>query len=125
MNENDLSKLVIGAAIDVHRELGPGLLESTYEDCLAYELKLRAIPFERQKPVDITYKDLRINNGFKVDLFVSELVVVELKSVERLAEVHDAQVLTYLRFTNTKLGLLLNFNVRFMRQGVRRLVLNL
>ena len=125
MNENDFSNVIIGAAIDVHRELGPGLLESTYEDCLAHELKLREVPFERQMPIDVTYKDLRINNGFKVDLLVGGLVVVELKSVERLVDVHDAQVLTYLRFTHTKLGLLLNFNVKYMRQGVRRLVLNL
>jgi len=125
MDENEISKLVIGAAIDVHRELGPGLLEATYEDCLAYEFDLRQIPYERQKRVPVVYKGKAFPDGLRVDLLAAGLVVVELKSVEALNEVHDAQVLTYLKFTGCKLGLLLNFNVRYLRQGIRRLVLNL
>jgi GxxExxY protein len=125
MDENEVSKLVIGAAIEVHRELGPGLLESTYEDCLAYELDLRDISYERQKKVPVVYKGKTVADGLKVDLLVCGLVIVELKSVEKLTDVHDAQTLTYLKFTGCKLGLLLNFNVRYLRQGIRRLVLNL
>jgi len=125
MDEDELSNKIIGAAIDVHRGLGPGLLESAYEDCLAYEFGVHEIPYERQKSVDIVYKSLQVRNALKVDLLVAGLVVVELKSVDKLTDVHEAQVLTYLRFTGTKLGLLLNFNVRVMRLGIRRLVLNL
>lgn len=125
MNENPLSKEIIGAAIEVHRQLGPGLLESAYEGCLAYELNQRGILFERQKPVPVVYKDVRLDCGFRLDLLVGGLVVVELKAVDRLAPIHQAQMLTYLKLTGCKLGLLLNFNVLKLRDGIKRVVLNL
>lgn len=125
IDENALSKLIIGAAIEVHRQTGPGLLESAYEECLAYEFTARDIPFERQKPVPMVYKDVQLDCGFRLDFLVGDLVVVELKAVSELAPIHDAQVLTYLKLTGCKLGLLLNFNVRLMREGIKRLVLNL
>lgn len=124
LDENEISNKVIGAAIDVHRALGPRLLESAYEDCLSYELDERQIPYERQKSVDIVFKSLQVKNALKVDLLVAGLVVVELKSVDKFTDIHEAQVLTYLRFTEAKLGLLLNFNVRGLRLGIRRLALN-
>lgn len=105
--------------------MGPGLLESAYEECLAYEFAVREIPFERQKPVPVVYKGVQLDCGFRLDFLVGGLVVVELKAVNDLAPIHDAQVLTYLRLTGCKLGLLLNFNVRLMRHGIKRLVLNL
>jgi GxxExxY protein len=125
MHENELSKRVIGAAIEVHRQLGPGLLESAYEECLAYELQLRGIPFERQKALPLTYKDVRLDAGFRVDFLVDGKVVVELKATDALAPIHKAQVLTYLRLTGCKLGLLINFNVPLLKDGVKRLVLGL
>ena len=125
MDENALSKEIIGAAIEVHRQLGPGLLESAYEQCLAFELSARGIPFERETPVPVTYKDVQLDCGYRLDFLVSGLVVVELKAVDRLAPIHEAQMLTYLRLTKCKLGLLLNFNEVRMRDGIKRLVLNL
>ncbi len=125
MDEDTLSKLIIGAAIEVHRHLGPGLLESAYEECLAHEFHLRGIPFERQKPISLTYKGMHIECAYRLDFLVGGLVVVELKVVDQLTLVHDAQVLTYLRLTGCKLGLLLNFNAPRMRDGIKRFVLNL
>ncbi len=125
MDENALSKIIIGAAIEVHKQLGPGLLESAYEECLAYELTQQQIHFERQKGIPVIYKTARLDCGFRVDLLIENLVVVELKAVETLTAVHDAQVLTYLKLTGCKLGLLINFNVVRVRDGIRRLVLNL
>ncbi len=125
MNENSLSNTIIGAAIEVHKQLGPGLLESVYEECLAYELSQIQIPFERQKPISVVYKNVRLDCGFKIDLLVDKVVLVELKAIDALAPIHDAQLLTYLKLTNCKLGLLLNFNVLRLRNGIRRLVLNL
>ncbi len=122
MKENALSSEIIGAAIDVHRELGPGLLESAYEECLAYEFTLRRLPFERQKSVPVLYKGNVVDCGFRLDFLVDGLVVVELKAVDQLARIHDAQVLTYLNLAQCKLGLLLNFNVVVLRDGIRRLV---
>jgi len=123
--ENAISGAVIGAAIEVHRALGPGLLESAYEACLAYELTERDIPFERQKPIPILYKGVALDAGFRADLLVDGLVVVELKAVDALAPVHEAQVLTYLKLTGCKLGLLINFNVPVLKHGLKRLVLGL
>jgi len=123
--ENAISGAVIGAAIEVHRALGPGLLESAYEACLAYELTERDIPFERQKPIPILYKGVALDAGFRADLLVDGLVVVELKAVDALAPVHEAQVLTYLKLTGCKLGLLINFNVPILKHGLKRLVLGL
>ncbi len=125
MKENELTEQIIGAAIEVHRELGPGLLESTYETCLAHELSLRQIPFERQKPIPVRYKGLELDCGFRVDLLVDGLVIVELKAVDTFAPVHQAQLLTYLKLTGCKLGLLLNFNVRLLKQGIQRVALSL
>jgi GxxExxY protein len=123
--ENALSRLIIGAAIEVHRHTGPGLLESAYEECLAYEFAVRSIPFERQKPVPVMYKDVQLDCGFRLDFLVGGLVVVELKAVSALAPIHQAQVLTYLKLIGCRLGLLLNFNVPMLRDGIKRVALNL
>lgn len=123
--ENPLSNEIIGAAIEVHKQLGPGLLESAYEECLAHELTLRQVPFERQKPLPVIYKGTKLDVGYRLDLLVEGLIVVELKAIEKLARIHDAQMITYLKLTNCKLGLLLNFNVRLMKNGIKRIVLNL
>ncbi len=125
MDENALSNIVIGAAIEVHKQLGPGLLESAYEECLAYELTQRQIAFERQKAIPVVYKNVCLDCGFKVDLLIDKLIVVELKAIDALTSIHDAQLLTYLKLTKCKLGLLFNFNVLRLRQGIKRLVLNL
>ena len=125
MDENELSRLIIGAAIEVHREMGPGLLESAYEGCMARELALRDIPFARQKEMPVIYKGEKIDCGFRVDLLIDNKVIVELKVVDRLAPIHDAQVLTYLKLTGCKLALLMNFNVLLMKDGIKRLAKNL
>ncbi len=123
--ENPLSRAIIGAAIEVHKQLGPGLLESAYEECLAHEFSLRQIPFERQKPLPVVYKEVKLDVGYRLDFLVNNLVVVELKAVDKLAPIHEAQIITYLKLTGCKLGLLLNFNVRLMKNGIKRVVLNL
>ena len=125
MTINDLTKTIIGAAIEVHRALGPGLLESAYEECLCEELKLRGIPFERQKPLPVKYKGKQLDCGYRLDLLVANAVVLELKAVDTLAPIHDAQLLTYLRLGGWKVGLLINFNVPVLREGIRRKVLGL
>jgi GxxExxY protein len=125
MKENEISGQVIGAAIEVHRQLGPGLLESAYEECLAYEMELRHIPFERQKPLPLTYKGIHLDCGYRLDFLVGGLVVVELKAVKAFEPIHEAQILTYLRLTNCKLGLLLNFHSTLMKKGIKRIALNL
>lgn len=125
MRENQLSQQIIGAAIEVHKHLGPGLLESAYEECLAYEFLQREIPFERQKPLPVVYKEIKLEAGFRADFLVGGLVIVELKATDDLAKVHEAQVLTYLRLSGCKLGLLINFNVPLLKDGIKRLVLGL
>ena len=120
---NILTEAVIGAAIDVHRELGPGLLESAYQRALAHELGLRRIPFEQQRPCPVQYKDLVIDDAYRLNFLVDGLVVVELKAVDALLEVHDAQVLTYLKFTGCHIGLLMNFRSTTLTKGLRRLAL--
>lgn len=122
MTDNELTHQIIGAAIEVHRLLGPGLLESAYEECLCHELDLRAIPFERQKAVPVVYKEKKLDCGYRIDLLVSQRIVVELKSIDALAPIHDAILLTYLRLSNCHLGLLINFNVLVLKKGIRRLV---
>ncbi|HWQ03518.1 MAG TPA: GxxExxY protein [Candidatus Nitrosotenuis sp.] len=122
MTDNELTHAVIGAAIEVHRALGPGLLESAYEECLAKELQLRGISFERQKPLPVVYKDVKLECGYRVDLLVAGRVIVELKAVDALAPIHEAIVLTYLRMAGVRLGLLINFNVLVLRDGIRRFV---
>ncbi len=120
---NQLTERIIGAAIEVHRELGPGLLESAYQRALAHELRLRGINFEEQQLCAIRYKDLLIEDAYRLDFMVEGLVVVELKTVESLSDSHEAQVLTYLKFTGCHLGLLLNFHSTTLIKGLRRLAL--
>ena len=124
-NENPLSNKIIGAAIEVHKQLGPGLLESAYEECLAHEFELSQIPFERQEPLPVIYKGVNLDCGYRLDFLVDNSVVIELKAVERLLPIHEAQVITYLKLANCKLGLLLNFNVTLMKRGIKRIALNL
>ena len=122
---NVLTKEIIGAAIEVHRHLGPGLLESAYQQCLAKELELRAIPFRYEWPLPLDYKGLRMRCGYRVDILVANAVVVETKSIEAIAAVHEAQLLTYMRLGGWKVGLLINFNVLVLKNGIRRKVLAL
>jgi GxxExxY protein len=122
MTDHKLTHAIIGAAIEVHRALGPGLLEAVYEECLAKELTLREIPFERQKPVPLVYKDLKLECGYRLDFLVAGRIVVEIKSVEALAPVHESIMLTYLRLSGCKLGLLVNFYVPVLKDGLRRFV---
>jgi GxxExxY protein len=117
---NALSGQIIGACIEVHRHLGPGLLESAYEECLAHELTLANIEFKRQLALPVEYKGVRLDAGYRVDLAIESQVIVEIKSVEQLTPIHDAQLITYLRLTGYPLGLLINFNVRTLVTGVRR-----
>ncbi|MCX6306908.1 MAG: GxxExxY protein [Bacteroidetes bacterium] len=123
MEFDTVSKEIIGCAIEVHRMLGPGLLESAYEECLVFELLKKGMIVERQKPVPVTYKDIRLDCGYRLDLLVEHCVVVELKSVEAFSPVHEAQILTYMRFAKIKTGLLINFNVTVLKNGLRRFVL--
>jgi GxxExxY protein len=122
MTDAELTHEIIGAAIEVHRVLGPGLLESAYEECLAHDLKHRLIPFERQKALPLVYKDVKLDCGYRIDLLVDRRVVVELKAVENLAPIHDAVLLTYLRLSGCSIGLLINFHTVVLRDGIRRLV---
>jgi GxxExxY protein len=117
-----LSNEVIGAAIELHRCLGPGLLESAYEACLCHELRLRGLPFERQVPLPVVYKGLEIDAAYRLDVKVEGLVVLELKAVEKLEPIHQAQLTTYLRLADLWLGLLLNFNVVVLKNGIKRIV---
>ena len=118
----DSTERVIGAAIAVHRALGPGLLESTYEACLAFELVDRRLQIERQTTFPVVYRGLRIDCGYRLDLVVERTLVVEIKAVERMLPIHDAQLLTYLKLSGLPVGLLMNFNVPLMRDGIRRFV---
>lgn len=124
MELNRLTQKVIGAAIEVHKHLGPGLLESAYEACLCHELACMDIPFERQKPVAVHYKGKKLDCGYRMDLLVDSRLVVEAKSVQSIIPVHEAQLLTYLRLANVRLGLLINFNQRLLHHGIRRLIIN-
>jgi GxxExxY protein len=122
-HETGLSKRIIGLAIDVHRQLGPGLLESAYEECLCFELKQAGVAFVRQAPLPVVYKDVRLDCGYRLDIVAEREVIIEIKSVERLLPIHDAQILTYLRLSGCRVGLLLNFNVLLLKDGLRRFVL--
>jgi len=121
MKENEISGKIIGCAIEVHKALGPGLLESAYEECLFYELQAAGLKVEKQKSLPVVYKDVKLDVGYRIDLLVEDCVVVELKAVEALHDVHTAQVLTYLKLSGCKLGLLLNFNVTKLVNGIKRL----
>ncbi len=125
MKINELTELIIGAAIEVHRALGPGLLESAYEECTARELASRQVPIERQKPLPVEYKGGRLDCGYRLDLLVARLVVVEIKAVEALLPIHEAQLLTYMKLGGWKVGLLINSNVPVLKQGIKRMVLGL
>jgi len=122
MDDDKITEAIIGAAIKVHRQLGPGLLESTYEACTAYELSLDGWDVVRQKQLPVVYKGLRLDDGYRVDLWIAQRVIVEIKTVAMVLPVHEAQLLTYLRLANLRVGLLINFNVSLLKDGVHRLV---
>jgi len=119
---NAYTEAIIGAAMDVHRALGPGLLESAYEACLVYQLREQGLKVEHQKPLPVTYQEVKLDCGYRIDLLVADKVIVEVKSVERLAPIHEAQLLSYLRLSGCPVGLLINFNVRVLKDGIRRRV---
>jgi GxxExxY protein len=121
-NINDITETIIGAAISVHKELGPGLLESAYEACLAYELTERKLQIERQKALPVLYRGVKLDCGYRIDLLVENEVIVELKAVESLEPIHDAQLLSYLKLSGCEVGLLINFNVKVLKDGIRRFV---
>ena len=123
MIENDISYKVIGAAIEVHKKLGPGLLESAYQECLFYELKELGLNVKKEVPRPIVYKEVKLDHGYRIDLLIEDKLVIELKTVEALTDVHLAQVLTYLKLGEYKLGLLINFNVSKLTDGIRRIIL--
>ncbi len=125
MNENEISQLVIGLCIKVHKKLGPGLLESSYEECLCYELSKNNLKFSRQQTIPIIYDEIKLDHGFRADIIIENKVIVEIKSIETLQPVHSAQLLTYLRLTDIKLGLLINFNTYLIKEGIKRIVNNL
>ena len=124
MKINEVTEQIIGAAIEVHRALGPGLLESVYESCLCHELELRGLAVARQVLLPVRYKSVQVDCGYRMDLVVEDLVIVEVKAVEDVLPIHEAQLLTYLRLTDRRAGLLINFNVPTLKQSVRRLVNN-
>jgi GxxExxY protein len=119
---NKLSSEIIGAAIEVHKTLGPGLLESAYEECICHEMNLRSLLFERQKPLPVVYKRKKLDCGYRLDIVVENAIILELKSCEKIEPIHKAQLLTYLKLSGLNLGLLLNFNVPVMRDGIVRIV---
>jgi len=119
---NQLTNEIIGSAIEVHRNLGPGLLESTYEECMAFELQGRSLVVKRQHEIPVLYKGRKLEQNYRIDLLVNNQVIVELKSVNKIEPIHNAQLLTYLKLSKKKYGLLLNFNVPVMRQGIKRIL---
>ena len=125
MTENELSKIIVNACFQIHKEIGPGLFESVYEECLYFELIQQGLHVERQKELPVVYKGIKMEVGFRTDLIVEHKVIVEIKSVELIAPVHQKQVLTYLRLTGSKLGLLINFNEALIKDGIQRIVHNL
>ena len=122
MDENEISKIVFESALKIHKVLGPGLLESAYEECLFYELKKYDFKVEKQKQLPLIYEEVRLDVGYRIDIIIEDKFIVEIKSVEALTDVHLAQLLTYLRLSNCKLGLLINFNVSLLKNGVRRVI---
>lgn len=122
MELNKITEIIIGRAIEVHRQLGPGLLESTYEACMCYELGIAGLKVMRQLGLPLIYKEIRLEEGYRMDLLIEDTVVVEIKSVEALTDVHTAQVLTYLKLSGAKVGLILNFNVLKLTDGIKRLI---
>ena len=122
MTKNELSNIIIGCAIEVHKHLGPGLLESAYQECLFYELTTKGLTVIKEKPMPIIYKDVKLDHGYRIDLLVNNKVVIEIKTVEAFTDVHTAQVLTYLKLGNYKLGLLLNFYDSTLKTGIKRVI---
>jgi GxxExxY protein len=122
MDLNKLSSKIISAAIEVHKELGPGLLESAYEECMCHEFQLKNLGFERQKALPVIYKDKRLDCGYRMDIVVERAIILELKTCEKIEPIHKAQLLTYLKLSGLRLGLILNFNVSLMRDGITRVV---
>lgn len=125
MSENEISKIIFDCALKIHKNLGPGLLESAYEECLFYELKKYGLNVEKQKALPLVYEEVKLEIGYRIDIIVENKVIIEVKSVESLNDVHLAQVLTYLKLSDCKLGMLINFNVAFLKNGIRRVVNNL
>jgi len=125
MTENELATIVLDCAFEVHRNLGPGLLESSYEECLCFELKQSGLFIEKQKPLPLIYKDVKLDIGYRLDILVENKIIIEIKAVEAFNDVHLAQILTYLKLSDCKLGLLINFNVALLKSGIRRVVNNL
>ena len=123
MSDNELTHNIIGCAMDIHKVLGPGLLESAYKECLAYRLQKNGLWVEKEKPMPLIFEEIRLDQGYRLDLLVENKIVVELKSVESLNELHLAQTLTYLKLGGYKLGLLMNFNVKSLKDGIKRLIL--
>ncbi len=122
ITEDEISKIVFEAALKVHKTLGPGLLESAYEECLFYELKKYDLFVEKQKPLPLIYEEVKLDIGYRIDIIIENKFIVEIKSVEALNDVHLAQLLTYLKLSDCKLGLLINFNVKLLKEGVRRVI---
>lgn len=125
MTENELSKIVFDCALKVHQKLGPGLLESAYEECLFYELNKTDLDVQKQKALPLIYEEIKLDVGYRLDIIIENKLIVEIKSVEALNDVHFAQLLTYLKLTDCKLGLLINFNVTLIKNGIKRIVNNL
>ncbi len=125
ITENQLSKIVFNCALKVHQNLGPGLLESAYEECLFYELKKTGLDIQKQKALPLVYEEVKLDIGYRIDIIIENKLILEIKSVEALNEIHFAQLLTYLKLTNCKLGMLMNFNVALIKNGIRRVVNNL
>ncbi|HRI79456.1 MAG TPA: GxxExxY protein [Cyclobacteriaceae bacterium] len=122
MTENELSKIVVDSAFRIHKIIGPGLFESVYEEVLSYELTKQGLQIQRQKLIGITYDEIKLDLGFKADIIVNDKLIIEIKSIETIAYVHQKQLLTYLRLTNMKLGLLINFNVGLIKDGIHRII---
>ena len=122
MHENEIANIIIGCAIDIHRTLGPGLLESAYQECLYYKLAKEGLKLHKEKPMPLVYEDVHLECGYRIDILVEDKVVIEIKSVEALTDVHMAQTLTYMKLGDYRLGLLINFNVNLLKHGVRRVI---
>jgi GxxExxY protein len=120
MELNEITEIIIGCAIEVHKNLGPGLLESAYEECLAFELQNAGLNIQRQKAVPVVYKEIKLDCGYRIDILVENAVVIELKTVDAFNPVHEAQILTYMKFAEKKIGLLINFNVTLLKNGLKR-----
>ena len=123
MEFDELSNKVIGCALEVHRNLGPGLLESTYEQCLAYEMKTAGMAFKLQHALPVEYKNIKLDCGYRIDMLVDNSIIIELKSVDKILPIHQAQLLTYMKLADISIGLLINFNVKYLKDGIKRMVL--